>query len=273
MLSEEIWYRSGILLRCRPMASKWETQGEMVRQLIAANTPLTVICTQTGVSPQTVYDWIHKHGWEYHPTREKLTSKGIRATGEALVLVDAGLAAGKIDIEAIAKRCGVSSSSVRRIIERHRAAERDALRALDPTEKLCSGCQLLLPLSAFPERADRIGKLHALCLECRLDWSRCYRHDNPIPIREASRRRRARLRGSRTDDHKESDIIERDSGLCWFCKEAIDLSLVYPDPMALAINHIHPVAKGGPDIAKNVAPAHAICNRQAKDKTNGAFHN
>jgi len=127
------------------------------------------------------------------------------------------------------------------------------------------------PLSAFPERSDREGKLHALCFECQIDWRRVYRHDHPISIREASRRRRARVQGSRLDGHKESEIISRDSGLCWFCGLEVDMNLKHPDPMALSIHHIHPIAKYGPDIAKNVAVSHAICNRQAKDNYHPPF--
>lgn len=131
--------------------------------------------------------------------------------------------------------------------------------------EICTGCGDKKPLADFPPRGDRVG-LHAMCYACRADWSHRYRQANPEPIREGSRRRRARIRGSRVEPYKDRDILARDESLCWFCKEEIDSSLQYPDPLALSIHHIHPIAKQGPDINKNVAPAHFKCNHAAKDK-------
>ena len=131
--------------------------------------------------------------------------------------------------------------------------------------RVCTRCRRELPLSEFPKRADRVDKLHAMCFRCRVDWAHDYRHDNPESIREASRRRRARIKGNRIEKYSDWDIFLRDKGKCFFCGLSIDIDLAYPDPGSLAINHIHPISKGGPDIAKNVAAAHKSCNQKAKD--------
>jgi 5-methylcytosine-specific restriction endonuclease McrA len=250
----------------------WEAHGETVRQMVSDNQSLADICEVTGLNPTTIYNWVNREGWAYSPSREKKSTKRSRALADVLRVADESFSLGTLDIEAIAAQCSVSGQTVRRILKEHRSAEVEALRApKELTEKWCSGCEQTLPISAFPERPDRIGKLFSLCQACRVDWARVYRHDNPVPIREASRRRRARLRGSRTDGHSEDAVYERDKGKCWFCGEQIDRSLKHPDPMSLTINHIHPIAKGGPDIAKNVAPAHLMCNRVAKDNYSPSF--
>jgi hypothetical protein len=41
--------------------------------------------------------------------------------------------------------------------------------------------------------------------------------------------------------------------------------------MSMVVHHLHPVAKRGPDIPKNVAIAHYDCNHRAKDKYDSPF--
>lgn len=54
---------------------------------------------------------------------------------------------------------------------------------------------------------------------------------------------------------------------CGICGQLVNKRLKYPDPMAPAIDHIVPIAKGGhPSAIENLQLAHWSCNRQKSDK-------
>jgi 5-methylcytosine-specific restriction endonuclease McrA len=168
-------------------------------------------------------------------------------------------------IAVIARGLSCGENTVRRVIDQERPGER--LGRLQPLqEKCCTGCQERMPLSAFPPRGDREGKVAARCFTCLLDWRRAYQKANPERNREGVRRRRARLRNARTETYRDSDIYQRDEGLCFFCGDHVDPTLIYPDPWSMVVHHVHPIAKHGPDIVKNVALGHYTCNQREKDR-------
>jgi hypothetical protein len=51
-------------------------------------------------------------------------------------------------------------------------------------------------------------------------------------------------------------LWERDAGLCGFCRHPVD-------PQEMDVDHIVPLADGGPDEFWNLRVAHRLCNRGA----------
>jgi len=47
---------------------------------------------------------------------------------------------------------------------------------------------------------------------------------------------------------------------CGICGRYIDRSLAKPHPMALTVDHIRPLSRGGTNDCGNLQPAHDICN-------------
>ena len=56
-------------------------------------------------------------------------------------------------------------------------------------------------------------------------------------------------------------VIRRAKPPCGICGGDIDYSLDYRDPMSFVVDHIVPLAKGGPDELENKQAAHRTCNR------------
>ena len=62
-------------------------------------------------------------------------------------------------------------------------------------------------------------------------------------------------------DFKEEGYIN-----CSICGLPINLSLPYPHPWSLTIDHVTPIAKGGETREENLQPAHFRCNRRKGEK-------
>lgn len=52
---------------------------------------------------------------------------------------------------------------------------------------------------------------------------------------------------------------------CAICGLPINLSLPYPNPWSLTIDHVVPISKGGRTSFDNMQPAHMKCNRAKSD--------
>lgn len=78
--------------------------------------------------------------------------------------------------------------------------------------------------------------------------------------RKQSSARRARKSGVKSGTYNFYDICVAHNWTCVICKMQIDRSLAWPDPNAVTIEHIIPLALGGDDTKENVAPAHFRCN-------------
>lgn len=53
---------------------------------------------------------------------------------------------------------------------------------------------------------------------------------------------------------------------CAICGKPIDYTLHWPDPMCFVVDHIIPIAAGGPDTLANKQAAHNSCNRAKTDR-------
>ena len=82
----------------------------------------------------------------------------------------------------------------------------------------------------------------------------------------------ANLRADRTGAHRQSyernrKIILATQDTCGICGGVVDKTLPKGDPMAPAVDHIIPIAKGGhPSDLSNLQLSHWTCNRQKSDK-------
>lgn len=78
-----------------------------------------------------------------------------------------------------------------------------------------------------------------------------------------NKRRRAMYKGDRINPLCLFGIC---GWVCGICKNPIDPSLRYPEPMCATIDHIVPLAQGGTHIWANCQPAHKWCNEQKADR-------
>lgn len=61
------------------------------------------------------------------------------------------------------------------------------------------------------------------------------------------------------------EVISGGSAVCGICGGGIDLTLVWPAPGCLTIDHVVPIALGGSNLDRNLAPAHFSCNLRKRD--------
>lgn len=83
--------------------------------------------------------------------------------------------------------------------------------------------------------------------------------------RKAERARRARLKNSITIPYTEAQVISTYGTNCNICGLEIDFNVTRQVgkkgwQMGLHIDHLIPIAKGGPDTLENVRPTHGLCN-------------
>lgn len=75
-----------------------------------------------------------------------------------------------------------------------------------------------------------------------------------------NRVRRARQRGVERAYYTRMSIFTRDGWRCHICKRTVRKDQQAPHPLAPTLDHLVPLAEGGPDNAANVATAHFMCN-------------
>jgi 5-methylcytosine-specific restriction endonuclease McrA len=84
-----------------------------------------------------------------------------------------------------------------------------------------------------------------------------WRNENPDKWRPIHRKkealRRARLRGCEAEAIDPAVVFERDEGVCGICGGAVD-------PADWHMDHVVPIARGGPHVYANVQVAHPRCN-------------
>jgi 5-methylcytosine-specific restriction endonuclease McrA len=62
-------------------------------------------------------------------------------------------------------------------------------------------------------------------------------------------------------------LIDQYGGVCWICREPIDLELPTDHDEAFSVDHVVPRAHGGRGLHNNTRPAHRCCN-----SSRGRFH-
>lgn len=84
--------------------------------------------------------------------------------------------------------------------------------------------------------------------------------DNPDYFKENARKRKNRLKSSTQEPYTKQQIYDRDDGLCFLCRELVDLTLKHPNPNCFSFQHAMPLIHGGHDIPDNVLTSHLVCN-------------
>lgn len=102
--------------------------------------------------------------------------------------------------------------------------------------------------------------------EKRAADSRRYYKEHPESTRDSVRRRKAILRGTKTERFSSIKIFERDNWICGICHKKVDKMLRYPDPMSVSIDHIVPISRGGTHTKDNVQCSHLSCNVRIKTR-------
>jgi len=80
------------------------------------------------------------------------------------------------------------------------------------------------------------------------------------PAGYENHRRRAKAAGVEYEPIRKQDVYERDGWVCGICLLPVDPALRFPDPMSASLDHVVPLAAGGPHRPHNVRLAHHRCN-------------
>ena len=75
-----------------------------------------------------------------------------------------------------------------------------------------------------------------------------------------SRRPDIRLVAGPTEHVNRREVFDRDEWRCQVCKEPVDQTLRWPDPLSATLDHVVPLSRGGRHAPDNVQLAHFICN-------------
>ena len=121
------------------------------------------------------------------------------------------------------------------------------------------------------ERRTKWPEVYQANIEQHREKHRRYGKENPHKVREFARRRRARKRMNGFEPYEEAQVLKIHGTVCHICGGPIDVSkprkVGSPGwAFSLQIDHVIPLAKGGPDTLANVKPAHARCNISKGDK-------
>ena len=103
---------------------------------------------------------------------------------------------------------------------------------------------------------------------CSMHWKQWGRREGiitPEPWDDRRRdnyhRRRARMNGAPSGDPVMlAALIAMDNSTCHICRQPVDITLKYPDPMSRSIDHIIPISRGGLHEESNCGLAHLRCN-------------
>jgi 5-methylcytosine-specific restriction endonuclease McrA len=78
--------------------------------------------------------------------------------------------------------------------------------------------------------------------------------------------KRAKVRGPRKTKIRRIEIADRDNWRCGICTGRIDKMLSHPNPGALSMDHIVPMAEGGTNDPANLRAVHLRCNLSRRDR-------
>lgn len=83
---------------------------------------------------------------------------------------------------------------------------------------------------------------------------------NPDIWRASWRKRRALKRTTEADNVIPQQVFERDGWVCYLCMKPVNRNAKFPAAMSAVMDHVIPLADGGPHTLANLACAHRICN-------------
>lgn len=81
-----------------------------------------------------------------------------------------------------------------------------------------------------------------------------------------TKRRRAVVKGVQAENVDRQVVGERDHWVCGICRHKVDKTLLYPHPMSQSLDHVVPLAEGGPHTYANTRIAHLQCNLVRQDR-------
>lgn len=125
------------------------------------------------------------------------------------------------------------------------------------------------------EKNSKYGKEYYLkTIEDQRLRGKLYRELNPQKSNERQRKRRANKKSVEFEKYTEEQVLNLYGKICYLCKKEIDLNASRwigrgNWQNGLHIDHVIPIAKGGPDKLENVRPTHALCNIKKGDRLNG----
>ena len=101
--------------------------------------------------------------------------------------------------------------------------------------------------------------------ETMREYDKWYRETFPHKVAERARRRRAQKVNNGYNIYTEQQVLELYGINCHICNTPIDLNAPRNTSKpgwkkGLHIDHLIPIAKGGPDTLENVRPSHGLCN-------------
>lgn len=76
---------------------------------------------------------------------------------------------------------------------------------------------------------------------------------------------------SESENFLNEEILDKTSGLCSLCFEAIDTSISGSHRLGLTIDHIQPLSMGGNSMKYNLLAAHRVCNSIKKHRWKNSF--
>lgn len=144
--------------------------------------------------------------------------------------------------------------------ERADAARRAALARYTPEQSAAHAAKLAdlearrhMPCPYCGDPVGRAGRVKCPKSECNL------RH-NAARMRAFTSQRRAAKRGVGSERFDPREVFDRDKWVCGICELSVDPRLAYPDPGSASLDHIVPLALGGPHSRANTQCAHLYCN-------------
>lgn len=112
--------------------------------------------------------------------------------------------------------------------------------------KLCGWCESIFD----PHENTRVRMCSELCRKAARRYA----------TRSASRRRKERLAEVESEVFTREEIFDRDEWICQLCRLPVLPEVRSPAPGTASLDHIVPVARGGPHTRANVQLAHLQCN-------------
>lgn len=120
--------------------------------------------------------------------------------------------------------------------------------------------------------SERHGKL-LYNRESRADGRQAMNSGDPVKrrarLRVKTQMRRARFRTAEAERVDRDVVGDRDGWKCGVCRRKVDRALAYPHPKSPSLDHVIPLADGGPHTYANCRIAHLRCNNVRSNNGGG----